>query len=105
MPTIAVQRIASRFGVFVPGQEVPAELVPGSVLDQWRVVGIVEDQEDEVVAEKPKPAAPIEHATRRAPETTTSRRQQPPAESPHRRFVPDNSKDETPHRRFVEDAG
>jgi hypothetical protein len=105
MPTIAVQRIASRFGMFVPGQEIPPELVPGAVLDQWRIVGIVEDQEAEPVNEQPRrKREPVEHATRRAPETTTSRRQ-PPPESPHRRFVPDSSKDETPHRRFVEDAG
>ena len=88
----ATQAIASRFGTYLPGDAIDAAAA-ATVLDAWLAAGIVVDEpEDEAVAEEPVRApkkkesgAPVEAATRRARETTVSRRMQtgPP---PHRRF-------------------
>ncbi len=93
----ATQPISSRFGTYMPGQEISADAA-GPVLDAWLAAGIAAEETD--VAETPQPAAPIERATTPKRETTAGRRQ---AETP-RRFQTDADVAKAPHRRFVENT-
>ena len=95
----ATQPISSRFGTYMPGQEIGE--AAAVVIDGWIAAGIAERTEEEPeVAEKPQPAAPIERATTPKRETAVGRRQ---AETP-RRFQTDADVAKAPHRRFVQDT-
>jgi hypothetical protein len=95
----ATQPISSRFGTYMPGQEIGE--AAAVVIDGWIAAGIAERTEEEPeMAEKPQPAAPVERATPPTPEKAVGLRQR---ETPHRRFAADDKP--TPQRRFEQDGG
>lgn len=72
----ATQTIPSVFGMFHAGDVVPAaDIEP--VKDAWVAAGLLEEHEDHAPTPAAAPAK-VEKATRRAPETATSRRQASP---------------------------
>jgi hypothetical protein len=98
MTVRATQPFSSRFGTYMPGQEI-SEAAAGPVLNAWLAAGIAVEETD--VAETPQPAAPIERATTPKRETAVGRRQ---AETPTRRFQTDVDAAKAPTRRFVENT-
>lgn len=103
MTVRATQPISSAFGSYMPGDPIDEAAAP--VIEAWLAAGIIVDEpEEEPMAETTKPPAPkrVEKATAPKPERAVSRRMQTEP-TPHRRFRRET--DAAPQRRFVQDAG
>ena len=97
MTVRATQPISSRFGSYMPGDEITEEAA-GPVLGAWLAAGIAIEEAD--VAEDPK----VETATAPRPEQETASRPERTTAPKRETATAPRQAPQAPHRRFVRDT-